>query len=441
LTQTTLQTNLSRAEETLSLLIAQKTLPGDNEAFNRFYEVLSGAFPNAFKAAEIQRVSTGAMLLLFRGSHSLQPLLFTGHADVAPVSKETEEQWDFPAFSGVVADGYVWGRGAMDMKGHVAALFEAVEEMLESGFVFKRDIWVAISGDEEIRGTDAQTMFRILKAQGVRPAFVLDEGMGVIQGQWGIKKPLAMIGIGEKGHANLHLNAGSKGGHGAYPPKSTALEKVIRATTLMTSLPLGLKHLSPALVQMLKALAPCQKGLAKFAFWHPKLCKWYITNLLDETPFGRAFLMTTVAVTKAQGSTAANSLPEAASVTLNCRINQGDTVEKLKKRAEIRIANHDVTLTCTAPADPSRVSPAKGPAWDALAIAVSVHFPDAIPVPCLILGASDARRYEGLSDHVYRFSPFELSMEEQAAKHGVNERLSLSNLEKGIAFFRQMLGA
>jgi len=441
LSQPTLQPNLERAVKTLCLLIAQKTLPGEEDAFKRIYEVLEEAFPKAFEIAEIQRVSEGAMLLCFHGSHSLQPLLFTGHVDVVPVAKETDGLWEFPAFAGVVADGYVWGRGAMDMKGHVAALFCAIEEMLESGFKFKRDIWVALSGDEEVRGTDAQTMFRILKAQGVRPAFVMDEGLGVIEGQWGIEKPMAMIGVGEKGHANLHINAHSKGGHGAYPPKSTALEKVIRAATLMTSLPLGLKHLSPALVQMLRALAPYQKGFAKFAFWHPKLCKWYITNLLDETPFGRAFLMTTVAVTGAQGSTAANTLPETACITLNCRINQGDTVEKLKKRAEMRIASNDVTLTCSAPADPSRVSPAKGPAWDALLTAVSVHFPDAVAVPCLILGASDARRYEGLCDHVYRFSPFELPMAEQALKHGVNERLSTKNLERGIAFFRQMLGA
>ncbi len=439
--QTTPKTPINRAASTLSLAIAQRTLPGDEEAFKRLYDVLQDAFPKAFGAAQIQRVSTGAMLLFFPGSHSLQPLLFTGHVDVVPVAKETQEQWEFPAFSGVIADGYVWGRGAIDMKGHVVALLEAIEEMLEEGFVFKRDIWVALSGDEEIRGNDAQTMFRILKAQGVRPAFALDEGIGVMEGQWGVEKPIAMIGVGEKGHANLHINAKSMGGHGAYPPKSTALEKVVRATTVMTSLPLGLNHLSPTLMQTLRALAPYQKGFRQFAFWHPKLCKWYITNLMEETDFGRAFLRTTVAVTGAQGSTAANTLPEAASITLNCRINQGDTVEKLKKRAELRIAKNDVALTCTSPADPSRVSPAQGPAWDALCTAVSVHFPQAIAAPCLILGASDARRYEGLCDHVYRFSPFELPLSEQAGKHGVNERLSIKNLEKGIAFFRQMLGA
>lgn len=437
----TLNPNIDRACQTLSLAIAQKTVAGEQEAFSRLYEVLRQAFPKAFSSAQVQMVGQSAALLFFAGSRSLEPLLFTGHLDVVPVADETLDKWDFPPYSGVMAEGYIWGRGAMDMKGHVVALLEAVEELLDDGFRFERDVWIALSGDEEVRGTDAQQMFRILKAQGVRPAFVLDEGVGVMEGQWGMDKPMAMIGVGEKGHVNLSLTAKAAGGHGAYPPKATALERVIKACALMAQLPLGLKHLSPSLVQMLKSLAPHQRGLKRFAFSHPKFMRPYIMSLLEKTDFGRAFLMTTVAVTTAQGSPAVNTLPQSASITMNCRLIQGDTVEKLKKRVETRLINSDITLAACAASDPSRVSPARGPAWDALLTAVSVHFPNAVPVPCLISGASDARRYEGLCDHIYRFSPFELSLEEQRAKHGVNERLSAENLEKGILFFQQMLKA
>lgn len=73
--------------------------------------------------------------------------------------------------------------------------------------------------------------------------------------------------------------------------------------------------------------------------------------------------------------------------------------------------------------------------------AISVHYPDAVAVPCMISGAGDARRYEGLCDHIYRFSPFEITMDEQRLKHGVNERISVENFERGILFFRQMLTA
>lgn len=431
--------NIDRAVKALSLAIAQRTSEGEKDAFLRLFDVLRGAFPLVYKTAEIQTVSDTAMLLRFAGSQSVEPLLFTGHLDVVPVSAEAESKWDFPPYSGVVSEGYVWGRGAIDMKGHVIALLEALEEMLESGYRFEREIWIALSGDEEVRGTDAQQMFRILKAQGVRPAFVLDEGMGVMEGQWGIEAPMAMIGVGEKGHINLTVSATAKGGHGSYPPKATALEKVIRGVMVLVTLPLGLKHLSPSLITMLTALAPYQKGFRRFAFSHPKLCKRTIFAMLMETDFGRAFLMTTAAVTTAQGSTAVNTLPDAASVTVNCRIVQGDTVQKVKRRAESRLRQNDVTLLASATNDPSRISPAGGPAWDALLTAISVHFKDAIPVPCIIPGASDARRYEGLCDHVYRFSPFELPLFEQQGKHGVNERLSLGNIEKGIRFFQQML--
>lgn len=433
--------NLERAAQTLSLAIAQETVAGNDDAFRRLFDVLRQAYPLVFSHAEMQTVQKNGLLLYFRGAQAVEPLLFTAHLDVVPVAKETDELWEFPPFAGVIADGYVWGRGSIDMKGHLIALFEALEQSYENGTHFERDIWIALASNEEVRGNDAQTMFQILKAQGVRPAFIIDEGIGVMEGKWGIQKPMAMIGIGEKGHINLTISAKSDGGHGAYPPKETALEKVIRESAKMTRLPLGLKHLSPSLIQMLSVLAPYQTGFKRFAFTHPKLCQHYLFSLFDKEPFGRAFLASTVAVTTAKGSTAINTLPESAQITLNCRIIQGDAAEKVRKRAEMRIDKSDVSLIASSLSDPSRTSPAAGPAWDALSTAISVHFPEAIPVPCLISGASDSRRYEGICDHIYRFSPFVLDLEEQRGKHGVNERLSLANLERGIGFFMQMIKA
>lgn len=94
-----------------------------------------------------------------------------------------------------------------------------------------------------------------------------------------------------------------------------------------------------------------------------------------------------------------------------------------------------------APADPSAVSPCSGPAWDALTTAVSIWFPDALAVPYLMPGSGGARKYEGLGDAIYRFSPFRLTAQEQAGIHNINERISLENLETGIRFFQQMLQA
>ena len=89
----------------------------------------------------------------------------------------------------------------------------------------------------------------------------------------------------------------------------------------------------------------------------------------------------------------------------------------------------------------SLVSPTSGSAWDALTTAVQVHFPGVAAVPYLLTGASDARRMEPLCPYIYRFSPFLLPPEELRREHGIDERISIENLIKGTAFFKQMLMA
>ena len=432
--------NIQHAAHALSQCITLETVAGNTAAFEEMHAVLCRSFPLIFQQAHIQRVNTHAMLLSLQGSRAEQPLLFIGHMDVVPVSQGSSDEWVYPPFSGMVAEAFVWGRGAIDMKGHLIALLEALEGLLQSGFQPVRDILIALSADEEIRGTDASSMFRILKARGVRPVFVLDEGMGIMEGRWGMTKPMAMIGVGEKGFANLTITASSTGGHCAYPPTITALEKAIRAAANVTRLPLGMKHVSPALAHMLAALVPhLPKGFRRFAFARAGLFRSYVISLFEKDDFDRAFLMTTVALTAARGSAALNALPEKASITINCRLIQGDNVNRLKKRVMARIKHDDVQIDATELADPSRVSPASGAPWNALVTAIAIHYPGAVPLPTLVLGASDARRYEGLCDHIYRFSPFMLPPDELKSKHGINERLSLENLEIGIQFFRQML--
>lgn len=433
--------DVEHAAQALSMALMQKTTPGETSAFLRLHRILGEAYPLLFKTAYVQVVEEYGLLLHISGCQSGQSLLFTGHLDVAPVCPETREDWEFPPFAGTRSDGCVWGRGALDMKGHLICLMEAAESLLATGWRPEGDIWFALSCNAETRGSCAQQMFRILKAQGVHPAFILDEGSGVIDGQLGIEVPMALIGIGEKGHANFTLSCKTEGGRGSYPPRRTALSRVIRCAKALDRQRLGRFRLSPAVRQMLLAVAPHLKQPWRFAAAHPRLCSPLTNRLLSRSDVTRALTHTTLAVTMAQGSSAPNTLPRRASVTFNCRIAPGETAEKVKKRLENALRDPQVTLTMAAPADPSGLSPCQGPAWDALVTAISIWFPQALAVPYLMPGAGGARRYEGLSDAVYRFSPFRLREDEQAGIHSVNERISLDNLETGIQFFQQMLQA
>ena len=315
--------DVEHAAHTLSRAIMQRTVAGEAAAFLRLHRHLAEAYPLLFKIAYVQVVDEYGLLIQLPGGQSSHSLLFTGHLDVSPVCPETEDDWEFPPFAGVRADGFVWGRGALDMKGHLICLMEAAEGLLATGWRPEGDIWFALSCNAESRGDCARQMFRILKAQGVHPAFILDEGSGVVDGQLGVEAPMALIGIAEKGHANFALTCKMEGGKGSYPPRRTALSQVMRSARSLDRRSLGGFHLSPPVIQMLQVLAPHLKGAWRFAASHPVLGRPLLRRLAKKHDITRALTHTTLAMTMAQGSASPNTLPRKAQVTFNCRIVPG----------------------------------------------------------------------------------------------------------------------
>ena len=166
----------------------------------------------------------------------MKPIALIGHQDVVPVPAETEGDWTHPPFAGEVADGYIWGRGAVDMKDHVVAVMESVETLLEEGYVPERTVMILFGYNEELVDTEdsaAILLSKTLKERGIELESVLDEGGGVprlrIPGV--IQKDLAIVGIAEKGYSDFRLTVESRGGHSAAPPKTTAVGVLAKAVT------------------------------------------------------------------------------------------------------------------------------------------------------------------------------------------------------------------
>jgi len=158
-------------------------------------------------------------------------LLLMAHMDVVPVEAATESSWHQPPFSGRVAEGFIWGRGAMDDKASVMGLLEAVEHLLESGFEPQRTVYLAFGHDEEIGGNSgAAKIAGLLQSRGLELEYVLDEGLNIFNGIVpGISAPVALIGVAEKGYLTLQLTAESPGGHSSAPPEHTAITVISRA--------------------------------------------------------------------------------------------------------------------------------------------------------------------------------------------------------------------
>ena len=186
---------------------------------------LEKSFPAFHAAAKREIVADYSLLYTWQGSDpKAPPIALLAHQDVVPVAPGTEKDWLQPPYDGVIADGFIWGRGSWDDKGNLYSMLEAAEALAKAGFRPKRTIYFAFGHDEETAGTKgAKNIAALLASRGVRLDFVIDEGLvaeGMIKG---LDKPAALIGLAEKGYATLVLNAVANPGHSSMPPRETAI--------------------------------------------------------------------------------------------------------------------------------------------------------------------------------------------------------------------------
>lgn len=153
----------------------------------------------------------------------------------------------------------------------------------------------------------------------------------------------------------------------------------------------------------------------------------------------RAIVRTTTATTQLSGSQAHNALPEIASANVNIRIQTGESAAFATDYVRKAVNDPAVTITAHNAAEPSPVSPSEGEAWQRLEAAVLHSYPDVVVSPYVQLGASDSRWFTAISENVYRFTPFELSLAERGTLHAVNERIKIRTWLQGIEFFRTLI--
>lgn len=415
------------AARALSLCIMQPTVSGgDAGIFRRLHTLLRQLFPRLFSLCSCETLGGGALLLHLHGTPEGQPLVFLSHLDV--VSPGDISAWTYPPFGGETHGGYIYGRGAADMKGHLVALLTAAEGLLSEGWQPGGDIWLAFSCDEETRGGSMAAMARLLQTRGVHPAFILDEGGNISQPFVLTRKPFATVGVAEKGRLLFSLSCTA--------PR--ALEELSRAAARISRIHPRARLCDPVLSDMLPAMRPLMNGRDRFCLSHGRLFHGSLLHRLSRTATGRAITRTQLSLWRQSGDALLGEIP---TLHYSASILPGDSAEALLRQVRRCIRRAPITLSVQCMEEPGALSPASGPAWDALCTAIAVHFPGTVIVPSLLAGGTDARRMEALCPQVYRFSPFILTQDELLRVHGVDERLSLENLNRGVAFFRQMLQA
>src|SRR6266699_6868528 len=198
----------------------------DAREFDGFHRYLRATFPGLHAALKLEKVNGYGLLYEWTGSDTnLPPIVLLAHQDVVPVELGTESRWTEPPFEGRIAGGYVWGRGALNDKGSLVGMLEAVEHLVAAGAKPRRTVYLAFGYDEEVGGRrGAARIAELLATRNVHPDFVLDEGGGLATGFIpGIAAPVALVGISEKGYVTVALTAQAEGGHSSMPPDETAV--------------------------------------------------------------------------------------------------------------------------------------------------------------------------------------------------------------------------
>ena len=205
----------------------------DETQFEGFREKLRELYPRVHAMCPPVRIAHTGMLFHWKGKSSAAPVVLMAHYDVVPVD---EAGWKHPPFCGEVFDGELWGRGTLDTKITLLGILEAAERLMSEGFVPRNDVYFSFSGDEEVSGPSAPAIVEYLKERGVRPAMVVDEGGAVVDGVFpGVKQPIAVVGIGEKGFMNVELTARAAGGHASTPAVPSTLGMLCESVAVWAS--------------------------------------------------------------------------------------------------------------------------------------------------------------------------------------------------------------
>ena len=437
----------SAAAARLGQALTYRTISHQNPAefdpapFVAFRHHLAQTYPGVHRVMQLQVVAGYSLLYTWQGSEPEEaPIILLAHSDVVPVDPGTEADWIQPPFSGAVADGFIWGRGAIDDKASLVAILEAVEALVGAGFRPRRSLYLAFGHDEEIGGDGARAMVELLRQRNVRALYILDEGRSISEGELpGIEGPVAQIGIAEKGYMTVELAVEQDGGHSSRPPATTGLGILGRAVSRLESnqRPAAIRG---AVREMFATLAPEMPFSQRLSYANLWLFGARVKASMAQATTTNAMIRTTTATTMAQGSYKENILPARASMVVNFRLLPGETSAIILEHIRKTVADERVVVTVLGPIDePSNVSTVDSEPFRALPRTVRQLFPDVLVPPALVLGATDSRHYRDLSANIYRFAPNRMKPGDGKRVHGTNERTGVATFADMIRFYAQLL--
>ena len=374
----------------------------------------------------------GAVSLVARlpGAADKKPFLLLSHVDVVPV---VAKDWSHPPFSGDLSDGYVWGRGAIDNKAHGIMALMTLLTLHRNHVPLRRGVVMMVNPDEEAGGANGAEWMVANHWDAFDPAFAVNEGGAGTPDPFGGRDHLFQVTVAEKRVAWLHLVARGRSGHGSVPTADNPTLILIDALArLLATQPDP--RLTSIMAQALAMIAAHEPSPASFELGH--LDSQSLLGIAMRGPlkpdYLQALLRDTIAPTMLSGSLKVNVIPSRAEAGLDCRLLPGTDADAFLRRTKSLLADQRISIDFIQQPDPGPISPTNGEAWDAIQKVVARDFPNTFVVPWMTTGGTDSRFLREKGVPAYGFVPIVLEVRERERIHGVDERLSVENLNRGI---------
>ncbi len=413
------------------------------EPFEGFIGWLAETYPQVHDKLSMERLGDYSLLYKWQGSSSgKKPIMLTGHYDVVPVPQATRDQWEHAPFSGDIDNTHVWGRGALDDKSAVIAMMEAVTLLLEQSFTPQRDIYIAFGHDEEVGGDEgAARIVDYFKQKNIQLAWTLDEGSFVLDGIVpGLDEPMASINLSEKGYLTIEIIAKSNGGHASMPPENIAIYSLVDALTDLHNSPFQTYLDSGPSAKMYAEVALHLPFVKRMLFANKWMFGSLLKSVLVKSPAGAAMLRTTIAPTMLRAGIKENVLAPEAIATINLRIHPQDDVDDVVAQLRQVVERDGVSVKVLRKVAASPVSSDTSEGFLSLVDATKASYGSIIIAPGLTIAATDSKHYQEVADDSYRFNPMMVDSQGLTTFHGVNERISIENLQKATGFYMTLIG-
>jgi acetylornithine deacetylase/succinyl-diaminopimelate desuccinylase-like protein len=428
-------------EETIDLLRRYLTIdttnpPGRETDGARF---LAAALEGDGIASETAESAEGRGNLVARvkGDGSLPGIVLHHHIDVVYADRR---YWSVEPFGGVIQDGFLYGRGALDMKSTGILQLGAVLAIKRAKVPLKRDLIYLATADEEAGSRFGAQWIADHRAHWLGGAEYAISELGFVSTRPDARAPLGTIVISEKTGLSLRLTARGEPGHGSMPWPDTAPHRLIRALGRLLQAERPLRVL-PEIREYFRALASVLPGEAgrglddvERSLADPAFRARFFAN-----PHHAALVRTTFAVNMLKGSEKRNVIPPEAVAEVDCRMLAGDDPDEIRVWVERVVADAQVAVEITGEAKQPNLSPPDTELYKHLADTLRRRAPGVVVTPEILVAFTDNWVFRRRGLHGYGWSPFVCDEGELRRIHGNDERLSLENIREGVRAYTEML--